>query len=63
MATQSITKIGTAVRFTRRNGYTDTGKVKGKVEAPNGLWILVETLGRYDRKVITKVRPSELQRA
>jgi len=53
-------KIGTQVKFTRRNGATVTGRVSGaKWEAGKGDWIPVNT-GDKKNPAITQVRPSQL---
>lgn len=53
-------KIGTQVKFVRRNGQSATGRVSGaKWNAGKGDWIPVNT-GDKKKPLITQMRPSQL---
>lgn len=54
-------KIGTKVKFTRRNGQEATGRVYGPVwSAGKGDWIPVNTALPKQKALVTQLRPSQL---
>lgn len=61
MITKKKPKIGTRVRFTRRNGQVVEGRVAGTDELANGLWVSVNTGGKGENAELTQVRPSQLE--
>lgn len=54
-------RIGLLVRFRRRNGAVEEGRVAGTDDRSNGRWVSVNTGGRGDNAVLTSVRPSQLE--
>lgn len=60
MSTKKL-KIGARVRFRRRNGALAEGRVAGTDDLSNGRWVAVNTGGRGNNAVLTRVRPSQLE--
>ena len=53
-------KIGTLVRFERRNGEVGHGRVAGTDDRINGRWVAVNTAPKGQNPKIAKVRESAI---
>jgi hypothetical protein len=56
----NVSKVGSTVKWTRKNGEKATGRVTGVKDQPNGRWVVVNTAAPRKPVELSLVRESQL---